>query len=238
MAIKYVRMFSPLITEMSELGATKVNTGTHCSLLKYLRTLRIHVHLSASCWSVHNFVHHSAIQYSRMQSIQVSFLAQTCNILGCRFGSVGWTINHVPHGWKQPARVRVWPVALCCMSSPLSSPPPSSLYSLYLSNKASQKGQKNIFKKTCNITGNSSFVTLSCKGSQCCCFGPSAITMFTPAQTTRAKGGNRLNTKGVKTPWDTLESSENGREIGAESLLHCVKRSEKIKSSNSKKFSL
>lgn len=88
MTMKYVRMFSPLITEMSGLGATKVNTGTHCSLLMYPRTLRIHVHLTASCWSIHNFVHHSAIQYSRMQSIQVSFLAQTYNILGCRFGSV------------------------------------------------------------------------------------------------------------------------------------------------------
>lgn len=89
MTMKYVRMFSPLITEMSGLGATKVNTGTHCSLLMYPRTLRIHVHLTASCWSIHNFVHHSAIQYSRMQSIQVSFLAQTYNILGCQFGSVG-----------------------------------------------------------------------------------------------------------------------------------------------------
>lgn len=40
--------------------------------------------------------------------------------------------DHIPHGWEQPARVRVWPVALFHMSPPLLSCQSSE----HLSNKA------------------------------------------------------------------------------------------------------
>lgn len=49
--------------------------------------------------------------------------------------SVGWTGDHMPHGWEQPGRVRIRPAALCRMSPPLSFPPLSCQSSLYLAKK-------------------------------------------------------------------------------------------------------
>lgn len=135
-------------------GVTAAVSATNTEMIRFLFVIYT---CSVSVYSWQNLFSHMTLPTCRLCKWLINHTGQdrfkfSCclhknlrfiwpvNIFPIKFWrawAVCWAGNRMPFGWELPARVRVRPVALCCVSSPLFPVRPS----LCLLNKA-EKGQK------------------------------------------------------------------------------------------------